>query len=655
MKKNILYLLNHKTLTDFEVPILIRNNYGVYITKKYYSLDNTNSIAMESIYKYDTSLINITRADYNFLNNIDFFDSNNIINNDKLINILNNNFNIFFITLLSYDIVEYLSKHFTGTIYFRFFGLESDYSYYDRMINIGIIPENRRNVKYIFSYNEIIHFENTKNSFFTHNNSYFIPLGLPNNIFIQYENTYNTIFNDNKFVFICSKINICPYYTNVYNNFNKLFNNTELTFKILGKNNENIERIDNRILNNLSDDVYYKEISNSLAMYYHSKEERHLHYHPLEAIIIGIPIIFHSESLLSTYLKESPGRCFSDLEAIDKLLQIKNGDILFKNSIINYQNSIKYTFKIDHNLNIFDCIIDINTKCKKIYNMNEIIIDKLKEYNFVYDDIITTDEIISINHNTVQTGIGDLLLISLLKNYNILKGPIYINTGIYVNNDNTINKPLENFEFKLKLLEKFKMKNNIIFFYDTNVKYTEWIHLLHDFNEFTSLQKYVKFNKTIEDEYIIFHTKCRFMYNFNYTELKSKLLSFYKNYKTNYKIILLGERYMPYAKEINENKIITIYEELLELKNNNDVIDLTTPNIYDNLDFETWLNDVSIIHYAKYNIIVGNGGHYCISAIFGQNTIVYGIPEITLLNNTDNYYDINSFFNKLYEISNQPM
>ena len=61
--------------------------------------------------------------------------------------------------------------------------------------------------------------------------------------------------------------------------------------------------------NNLDDDEYYRGIATCKCLFYHSIEERHLHYHPLEAIVIGIPIIFFEQSLLSSYLANSEGRC----------------------------------------------------------------------------------------------------------------------------------------------------------------------------------------------------------------------------------------------------------------------------------------------------------------------------------------------------------
>ena len=72
-----------------------------------------------------------------------------------------------------------------------------------------------------------------------------------------------------------------------------------------------------------------------------------------------------------------------------------------------------------------------------------------------------------------------------------------------------------------------------------------------------------------------------------------------------------------------EHGITTIYDELACLKTNNDVIDLTRKNIYDNLDFNDWEKDISIIHNAECNIGVGEGGQFVNCICFSKYTAFY--------------------------------
>jgi hypothetical protein len=287
-------------------------------------------------------------------------------------------------------------------------------------------------------------------------------------------------------------------------------------------------------------------------------------------------------------------------------------------------------------------------------NTNGVIEDIIIKRNFRFYNNLTTNKIIENKYEIVQTGIGDILLIYLLINNNLLRCPICINTYIYIGNLYSLNDPIQNFIFKLELLTKLKSNNTIIFYNDPNVKYTDnWQTMLNNnILDYKSLHKYFNFNNIFEEDYIIFHTKCRFTSNFDYNKLKIELRTFYKNFKSKYKIILLGERTINGKGEIEMHKITTIYNELLELKNNNDILDLTKYNIYDNLNFEDYEKDMALIHYAKLNILVGHGGQYCNCFCFGKKTVVYAIPELNLIPNplVETVYNINLLFNSLSNI-----
>ena len=340
---NILYLINHKTLTDFEIPLLLNKGYGVLINKKYDSLSVNDSLNNEQNNFFYDNFLKLEPYEIKLFNEINWF-NNNIILSEEILEILNNKFKIIFITLLTNgSLLKQLKLNFKGKIYYRFFGREKTLKY-DSLINKHPFTDN---IGYIFSYNEILEFEK---DFFSAKNSHFIPLGLSNVFVSKYLNTWK--YEDNKICFVCSKIGKCNYYTDIYKTFINNFNMYE--YKILGKNNK---IIDNNIFNGLDDNEYYSEIKKSKLMYYHGIEPRHLHYHPLEAIIIGIPIIFHRKSLLSIYLNESPGKASSIEEAKNKIEKILNNDLEFINEIINVQNkSMKLLLQIN-NQNIFDPIL----------------------------------------------------------------------------------------------------------------------------------------------------------------------------------------------------------------------------------------------------------------------------------------------------------
>ena len=285
----------------------------------------------------------------------------------------------------------------------------------------------------------------------------------------------------------------------------------------------------------------------------------------------------------------------------------------------------------------------------------EALIKQLTNANFVYNSSITTNQIKSQNGEIIQTGIGDILLLFLLINNKLISSPLYFNLSIVIDNIGKLNNTTCAFEFKLQLLNKICAHDKIIFYYDKSTfDYTnKWQSKLSNITNFSLMHNYFDLVNPFEQEYIIFHTKCRFTNNFNYSYLKEHMKKFCKNFKTNYTIIILGERCMPNNFETHVHKTTTIYDELLELKSNNNVIDLSIDNIYDNLNFENYCKDMSIIHHAKTNILVGHGGQYCNSIIFGKGLIVFTQPNLIGGFNTDKidkcyiYLDMNSFFQKI--------
>jgi hypothetical protein len=288
----------------------------------------------------------------------------------------------------------------------------------------------------------------------------------------------------------------------------------------------------------------------------------------------------------------------------------------------------------------------------------EALITKITNAKFTYNNSITSNEIKSQHGEIIQTGIGDILLLFLLINNKLISGPLYFNLSIYIDNLGQFNNTTNNFDFKLQLFNKICANDKIIFYYDkTFFEYTNnWQSKLANITNYNVMHNYFDFVNPFKQEYIIFHTKCRFADRFNYSYLKERMKLFCKNFKTNYQIIILGERYMPRNLETDVHQITTIYDELIELKSNNNVLDLSLDNIYDNLNFENYCKDMSLIHHAKNNILVGHGGQYCNSIIFGKGMIVFTQPILLgqfnefntdKIDNCYSYFDMNSFFQKI--------
>jgi hypothetical protein len=113
------------------------------------------------------------------------------------------------------------------------------------------------------------------------------------------------------------------------------------------------------------------------------------------------------------------------------------------------------------------------------------------------------------------------------------------------------------------------------------------------------------------------------MDNFNDCFLQ-ELNSFFSNFKTSKKIILLGEKNIEKNVETNIHKIISLYDNLLLLNNNNIVIDLTNEFLTSGNDnYADFLKDIKIINKAVCNITFGIGGPFSICNCFSKKVISF--------------------------------
>lgn len=276
--------------------------------------------------------------------------------------------------------------------------------------------------------------------------------------------------------------------------------------------------------------------------------------------------------------------------------------------------------KITHN--------DVKNKSIMPILSNNDIIEILHSYDFTLMNIDATN----IVPNAM--GIGDILWNILHLQNHIWKPPMYINLFYFTNNYYYPN-PKNALLFRLELLHEILSthttlnKSHVVFFIGTNYN-SEQYNTKYRYDKLLKFQidANIKFPEYNDNNYIIFHTKLRLQVNANYAQVIANIEKMCKNFKSRYKIYILGERYMPETKESNYVGITTIYKQLMYLKNHNVVIDKTIDNIYNNLDYTSFKSDISICKGAIYNIHIGYGGQFSFSLIFAKNIIQY-VPNIS--------------------------
>lgn len=295
---------------------------------------------------------------------------------------------------------------------------------------------------------------------------------------------------------------------------------------------------------------------------------------------------------------------------------------------------------------------------------NTIIFKILENNNINYTINNDTDVIFS------GFGLGDLLYSILCFENDLFISPINISVNFFLEQffdieQQTIivwNENLKNsLEFRVRLIndickhsKKIKINNFCFLFNENNIvnsnQFNVTITDLRLINNFRLNLDNNFFNNFDDDNFIVFHTKLRLTSNHNYEEIKMnlrKVLSTLK-IKESKNIYIIGEKAFKTNYEGTLHNIQTIYEELLELKKNNEVIDLTVDEIYNSLNYENYKRDISIIKKAKWNIILGHGGHLTSSLIFG-NVIFYDPMDEYIFYNNINLYNSGHRYFKRFE------
>lgn len=451
-KKRVLWLLNHDTLSKFELPLIRDLGFEIYTPKS--ALKEIFNASGSITYDYDSTLT-IPVEDLNLLNEYDFFSTNNMPLYIK--KILNYHFDIAITyTDTSFAILRKLIHNFEGHIFFRAFGIgPSIFKNYTDLFNYYFTENDQYRLKQIgdrfrFSqcYPNLAEIEDK----FHQNRSVYMPLGLPQD-FYNIENEWNG--KSKKLLFFCTRIKYTSEAEAIYNKFKKDF--SKFDYIIAG--NQPTPVNDSRVTGYLDRDELNTLFLDCRVMYYHSTNPRHLHYHPLEAMIAGMPVIYMKGGLLEFLANDTKqsGCSRTVKEAKEKITRIMNDDQQFILEIIEDQKQILDKFSYAY--------------VKKQWEQNFLSVVKKSDYNKTNDDkriaLFTSD-------NQLELHIDDylkqaLILSKGLKRYNdshsltlnILSSASGKNDVFNLVKDQDVQ--LREFELVAKPLEKVKESLSLLY------------------------------------------------------------------------------------------------------------------------------------------------------------------------------------------------
>lgn len=124
-------------------------------------------------------------------------------------------------------------------------------------------------------------------------------------------------------LFVCPEIAINEYYRKIHARFAETF--AELPHVVLGS--QSVPIADPAVLGFLPRAEFERRLREAPAMFYHSTEPRHVHYHPFEAVRAGLPLVFMAGGMLDRMGGATlPGRCRSAEEARRLVERLQAGD-----------------------------------------------------------------------------------------------------------------------------------------------------------------------------------------------------------------------------------------------------------------------------------------------------------------------------------------
>jgi glycosyltransferase involved in cell wall biosynthesis len=333
--KRALWLMNHSTLRQFELPILQKMGYEIFLPKSFPYDEGNLSASLE--YGFDKTLT-LSASIIERLNEVDFYGKLD----EDVIALINTHFDIAFIGFFPEQLFTLVAV-FRGTIVFQPFGLSNGMSYTRVLCDYfgaWIISYIRETMGERFIFGQAYEGLSLLEGEYFQARSTYLPVGL-------YDTEIKSSWTGSlkKILFVCPRIKTSPYYHSVYENFKKHFGHIPHT--ISGAQPISVDF--DKSITGFLDRRSYDEMYNSHAvMFYHSQEQNHLHYHPLEAIVKGLPLLFMAGGMLDQLGGSNlPGHCLDYDEARSKIKKILRGDKQLIREIKESQPILLERFKYD--------------------------------------------------------------------------------------------------------------------------------------------------------------------------------------------------------------------------------------------------------------------------------------------------------------------
>lgn len=334
--KRVLWILNHKTLLPAEVGILRSLGFAVFVPKIVpQGWEYGNTFVGND---HDAGLF-LERNHISILNNQNFYSDRWSIDVEDLIN---RNFDVLVTSVYKTPLMEAVNK-FQGTVVARVFGRETPRNYTElfESYDCGLLEKIASlGNRFMFGqgYDNLAGIEDRRLA----DRAHALLVAIPESIWSR-KGTW-TGAGPRAVLLLSPKIGDVTYYEELYRAQKSMFK--DVPHQIFGRQYSSVD--DPAVLPYLSDDGLLDLYAKSPVFAYTSTEPRHLHYSPIEAMIVGTPVLYRSGSMIDFLAgAELTGRCADPLEMRENVIRILNGDRDLANAIRSDQEQIIQTFSTE--------------------------------------------------------------------------------------------------------------------------------------------------------------------------------------------------------------------------------------------------------------------------------------------------------------------
>jgi hypothetical protein len=336
--RRLLWIVNHKALVTAELPLLHHLGFEIFVPKIIPAPGPFRSGAVT--WDYDATLT-ISRSALDVLNSHNFYSWQWP---PTIRQITRTHFDVAIVTFTSFatPLAEAV-RHFSGLVVARIYGREHPRTYADVLEHCGLtalldeIAARESNFVLAQAYPNLAEIEPPV----LKRRASTINLALPPATF-QYADTWDGTAEAS--IMLCPQITRVGYYREIYESIKRDFG--DLPHRIFGSQVE--ETPDPNILPYMTEAALFALYAGAPVFIYPSWEPRHIHYSPIEAMVVGTPVLYRRGALIDTLAGGVlPGACASTDEMREKARRLLARDGELAEAVRASQRTIVQTFSAD--------------------------------------------------------------------------------------------------------------------------------------------------------------------------------------------------------------------------------------------------------------------------------------------------------------------